>query len=160
MCLVALSKLHPQEDITCYKLVYLYEDEDGHRFFRSPYYTIDTWELGKTKRVWQPEPKDIRWFVETGDGFPRCWPSYAVGPVITEYAFHSFKTVDGAVELKEILDTVSWDHIHSRAKGQAIVECKIPKDSQYVWKGRDDGTQAEAYASESLQFVKIIKYYY
>ena len=142
MCLYNPLQIHPENDIICYKVMYLsktiYEVAKNCEklkneliFLASPFFSSHNWQLNHEYEIIN-EPT-----IEEIDN------------TLNDNAFHSFKTLDGA---KDLLEFLKLDEPKSDF---AIVKCVIPKTAQYVYEGEFNGSKC--YASTSLIVKEIIE---
>jgi hypothetical protein len=127
MCLVLYSREEPvkiaEEDITVWKLL------------------REKYEKGKLiyGGIWWPYNYII------GD-FTRVEPLLKDGRLVSK-GYHTLETVGGAVKMFK-----SLDHYHSGYKDLVVVECIIPKGSEYYYGIAHD--PIPGYASSQLKIIK------
>lgn len=174
MCQYCNDKVEHDSDILCYKVVFI---KDGKIY--SPYHHEATWVLGQTERIpYEEKLKNDLAFKEYDPFGPN-----ANDDTITKGAFHSFKSMRWAekefnyqlgVAEEATKTTVHYDHydlpyasnvfylnnpIFRGKFSVAILECVIPKESEYTYSGTSDFTN-ETYASQQLKPLRIVAVHY
>lgn len=114
MCLSEAKRIFPEKDITCYKVVYYYNDV-GKMY--SPFHSRKTWKLGQTSTLKQ-----------------RTLPVIKAGRTIEDGAYHTFEKKCDAIRYSKCM---YGGHIR-------VVKCVIPKSSKYVYRGIAQGYQCLA----------------
>ena len=140
MCLINSKKLKHTEPITCYKLVEKNKLNNYFTVFRDM-----RMELNKTYEI----------------------PSTSLNPVgkqkqISINAFHSFVSLDSLKQyIKLFMEYTIEDYSETEIKKFAILECVIPTDSKYTFKGTfdsefSDEVDCSSYASQKIIPIKEI----
>lgn len=140
MCLINSKKLKHTEPITCYKLVEKNKLNNYFTVFRNM-----RMELNKTYEI----------------------PSTSLYPVgkqkqISVNAFHSFVSLDSLKQyIKLYMEYIVEDCYETEIKNFAILECVIPTDSKYTFKGTFDSefrdeVDCSSYASQKIIPIKEI----
>lgn len=137
MCLINSKKLKHTEPITCYKLVEKNKLNNYFTVFRNM-----RMELNKTYEI----------------------PSTSLNPVgkqkqISVNAFHSFVSLDSLKRYVKLYIKVFCDK--TEIKNFAILECVIPTDSKYTFKGTFNSAfrneiDCSSYASQKIIPIKEI----
>ena len=148
MCLSYCNRITTQEDITCYKIMWL--SNEGKLF--SPMFPCK-WELGWRNTI---RTKNLVRFDNE---------EKSLGP----YVYHTY------VSLDDTRIAFRWYKSNSRYRTDGvyvICECTIPKDSEYVFRGEvespfrwmtaygpegDRILSVDGYASTTLKITKILE---
>lgn len=133
MCLEKARLIEEQKDITCYKICRRRETLlDGEEYYVSLFMGY-IYELGK---------------LVTNEGrYAHVYPEED-GLLITSNAFHSFKTLKAAQNVKKKLP-----------QNYVIVKCTIPKESTFVYEGVCFiyGKTYVSYASQQLLPISVVE---
>ena len=134
MCLINKRQIHPEKDLTVYKVLAC----RGGRY-TSPLFDYTYWYSGVkhklTAKFWvMSEKDDFEYQMQYGCGF------------------HSFKTLDAAKQW-----VYHWEHAIKKGFGKvAYAKCHIPATADFVYTGRDQDTKIPAVVSSELIMDEII----
>lgn len=142
MCLRRCNKIKVEQDIVCYKVVCV-KLEDC--LYTSPFKKSTLWEFGKMKEIKNLTRKNISLYKQQ-----ILQNNYMYR--IDGCSYHSFKEKDDAVKF------IKKGYIKNNWKKYAVLECKIPKNSKYIFEGDFETITEEpirSYASQKLKPIKI-----
>ena len=152
MCLINPQKLNQTKDVVCYKVFYKRADNNlfykiiNKLFYRKTLFSVfrcAVYRLGCTKKLNVNEPY-----------------IFSYQKKIEGNSLHSFVTFDDAFNFLQndyelLIDDLRYRNLYT----PCIVQCKIPKNSKFLYKGIFEGQDNEiyqSYASERLVPEEII----
>ena len=165
MCLVNPEKIEIGKDRTCYKVVkpQIYFKFIGGKktFAPSVYSPLNPYRWDRGKEQHTGTERAIIWPVSEPASVAAYGSALNVKSVINHSAFHSYKTIEGAVNLMKRFLEEDGRPLNEFLKRYAIAEFKIPVSSRFVYEGfhtyDNQVSEGEGYASEGLTYVKTIK---